>query len=352
MACCGSRPPPKAPSAALQALIFDGDHWRLPLSVDDLGSKAAADPDHPVTFCDSEQLAAAVAHASHPKPPTAVVVFGVYSSFVRVIPAPEVYAVRWLPASTTLLVLGPQGLARLVLDPASPASSRRLELDWVELPSAIGRLPPSSMDLVPTPGLSAALILQRQHDTSEHIMLSLTLVDTCTLGELGSRSYEVLPPREGEHSGDRDRECSVHCTRAAAAVCLGVQGGVVYQLDTASGQPGRCLFRNELLQQPAFSHCGHMLAGISGEDSIVVLSRQTGSTLATLSRDNIWAELDETWEPLSVIWTPSGRLLVVSCVDDELLDSEGNEMEVYDDCSDTSSQQPTQTVVFSEATFV
>ena len=287
--------------------------WLNPLSARCGSLLAQADPAHAVTFCDAKEcLAAAVGWAPDAEPSAGVLVFGVHEpTRVKVAPCEEVCGIRWLPGTTSLLVVGSSALARLDVDADTLNSTGRLELVWIEAPVVVG-IWPACLDLCP--GSDSVLILQSSGwDSVQQVTVTLTTFDPAALAPVASRSYRVLPPlaQGAGIQAMRGSHTSLHCSWFAVAVSLDARGVEVFQLN--EGRPGKRLFRNKWLSSPSWSACGAFLAGIMDGQDVAVLDGATGTALALVTRAFLWTEYAiEEVQALSVAWDRSyGDMLLV-----------------------------------------
>ena len=275
----------------LQVSVYDSRErlWLPALpGAEDVPVKVYADSEHRVSFCDvdGERWGACAACAPKYNPPSVLVVFGVDQPVVSLCPVPALYAYTWLPGTTSLLLLGPPGLARLDLDTSTLEDTPLLALDWVDTLCDVNA---SALGLELVPGASVALLL---HTRSQGAVrrYSLTSVDTAGLQELDSRGYRV--PRWMQAvscAGERGDDPSLHCSFRAVAVGLGnKQGFIVHQLD--DGCPGSLLFSNADLRHVDWSSDASLLAGILHHNSVAVLDGRTGSELIRLAPDRLWTE--------------------------------------------------------------
>ena len=292
--------------------------WLPVMPVGQQPSRLRAIRDQVISFDAAEQLGATLVCIPGRPSRAVLVVFGVLGGFVCLSAPLNVCAFHWLPRSTSILLLGPQGIARLDLDPAQLPSVGLPAVGWVGLP-ALTHCFPVSIGAVP--GASAAVLLHvREYDEPWELALYLTLVDTATLSQLHSRSYQVELP-EGSEQG-LNRISTVRCTRQAVAVCLGSEqahGTRVYQLDLSSGRLGPTVFYNRDLQFASWCACGAFLVGSRQHTSVAVLDG-SGRTLVHLPREVIWPSY--TWPEdttlhyhlLSAAFTPAGQLNISAMV--------------------------------------
>ena len=194
-------------------------------------------------FCESERLCAATVLAEdssdmqHGRLPdtTVLVIFGVQTASVTRVPATGMFAVRWLPGTTLLLVLGKRGVARLDLDPAALTASA--ELHWTRLPELpqLGCTQGAGLD--PVPGTDRALLLvgQAAHGR-QPARAHLVLINSSSLATLGTWCKTVESPLDSHSS----TWASLHCSWSAVAVCVGYAGFQVHQLD--QGRVGTLIF--------------------------------------------------------------------------------------------------------------
>ena len=97
---------------------------------EDLPVKLQVDIGMPlIDFDDSEEWVVACARAPAYSPSQILVVFGMHQPTVSLVARLELYSLRWLPGTTSLLLRGPLGLARLDLDIAALPDTLLLELD-------------------------------------------------------------------------------------------------------------------------------------------------------------------------------------------------------------------------------
>ena len=169
------------------------------------------------------------------------------------------------------------------------------------------------------PGLPALVM---HHCTRDRDVISITVVDTLTLRKLDSRQYAVPCPARPDVEGPKQGECpaiscAISCGCGAVAVSVGNWSGYrVYQLNGCS--PGELLFFNADLMYASWSSCGSLLAGIvqGQHDSIAVLDRRSGCSLATLAYTDLWSDHrsfrieDIVWQVSGISWTGAGQLHV------------------------------------------
>ena len=287
---------------------------------------------HAIQFCDSEQLGVATAMAEdspHGRPDLAVlVVFGVQAPSVTLAPVSDVSDCRWLPGTTSLLVLSKRGLARLDLDPAAlPAA---VQLQWTSVPE----LPPlgrargyyrACLELVP--GTDRALLLAAPCGGQPAEAL-LTLVETSGLVRLSSWCKTVECPSDFH----RSYRTSLHCSWSAVAVCVGDAGFQVHQLD--QGRVGALIFvHRSPFDVKSFSPCGCFVAGVAGyvagvatSCGLTVLDMKTGHPLVQLEPGFFNPKRAADLEVFRLAWAASGKLDVAAKVFDSDQDAGGPEV--------------------------
>ena len=303
-------------NARVCSQVYDSqaERWLPSLPVDiPLGTP---DLSQPVIISDSEQLAAAmVADTSEETLGEVLVVWGVQTPSVQLGRNVDVRSLRWLPGTTSLLVLGNRQLARLDLDPAALPAQGLLELDWVPIEPAL-----ACMDLVP--GTSSVLLVENaKSDDAEgptfDVTLKLSLYDTAHLTRQASWSDQLqLPLQERDESSSLPdvHIVSVRCTAMLAAVSVGDLGTAVYSI------PGeRLLFWAQNLTDVSFDSSAHFLAGLTDKAIPTVYDARTGAGLVVLDASDFWTGsalggLDfECSRASNVSWTASGQLRILAC---------------------------------------
>ena len=274
----------------LFAQVYDcqADCWQPQLKVPQSKSRTELKACLPVTLCDSDELLAVGAGtlSSGGRLAAALIICGTTAPFEAVSYCQHLYDYRWLPGSTSLLVLGQGAMARLDFDPAVPPISGVLELHWVHLPAVVGTPPcdfwhqPPSMDVIP--GTLSAILLC-SWDTAEGASVCLTPYDAADM-VAGISRHETIPDRlTGSDflNGQRDRHHSVLCSRKRVAVCL--KSAVVYLYELAGDRISQVVARTEYLECLSFSAC-NLLAGWTKSKIIVVVDARQGTLLARITR--------------------------------------------------------------------
>ena len=280
-----------------------------------------------IQYCDSEQLGAAIVTASDSMddlPDLAVlVVFGVQVPSVTLVPVQGVSAVRWLPGTTSLLVVGRQGLARVDADTAKLPAELRVQ--WTRVPELLqlGLMEHTCLRLVP--GIDRALLMVSQTSRgAEPAKALLVLVSTSLLISLGCWCIKIKSRWDSEDPP----HMTLTCGWSAVVVCVGEYSGCqVHASDR--GRIGELLF---VLRTPlrhfSFSSCYRFLAGIRDMSGVMVLDARTGDTMVRLERDHFQPQraADITLEVYTRAWSASGQLHVATRVMDHSREDAGLEV--------------------------
>ena len=310
---------PQDHGGGLQAQVFDTTQhrWLPAVPVEAGAHPAEIDLElQLISFCDSDERLAAAIYCVGCE--DGVLLLGVHQPCpMRQVPSANEYenwilALRWLPGTTSLLVVGSSCWARLDLSLSSLSGD--LELQWVSVTDTRG------LDLIP--GTGTALVLHSDcrgqgnssmclsaYDTafvpSEHVpFYSDTEYDPRGLAPLATCTYRQSPA-----PGD---QASLHCSWRAAAVSFGGTYGVkVFLLD--DGRPRRRLFWAKHLTACAWSACGAFLAGIVEPCDVAVLDGRTGDSLMQISGRRLFNGCAiEDLGVFSIAWTDVGHLHATS----------------------------------------
>ena len=325
---------PAQPGLYVQVYDCHTDRWLPQVLVPESRGRSRAELGAclPVTFCDSEELGAVGAgHLySSQGPSAALIIFSTVNPFAAVSYCRDVYEYRWLPDSTSLLVLGEGSMARLDLDTVALPASGLLELRWIDLPAVDGSLPteycevPPSMDLIP--GTPSAVLLfcwaTWNEDTDEGAVVCLTLYDAAGI-TAGRSRHKAVPANHdlevSEYSdylcGERCTHHTVHCSRTRVAVCL--KSAMVYLFELERDRVGKEIAEVEYLESVSFSACSFFLAGCTLGHAIAVLDAQHGKRLVLIPSEQVSAGLPchSGHAYLCVVaWTAAGQLQIVASV--------------------------------------
>ena len=200
---------------------------------------------------------------------------------ITLVPLPGVPAVRWLPGTTSLLLQGQLGLARVDLDTGDLLAEQQVQ--WTRVPELLqlGQMQQVCLGLVP--GADRALLLVGQASRDESATPCLVLVCTSQLVSLGSWCIEV----KSMWARDDAPYITLSCGWSAVAVCVGEFSG--FQVHASDkGRLGELLFVCKTpSRQLSFSSCDRWLAGISSESEVVVLDTRTGCPVLRLEREPV-----------------------------------------------------------------
>ena len=231
------------------------------------------DSEDGIHFCDDESLAAGIAYDLEDELGSSVVVFGTAAgSSCRLAHAHSVHALRWLPGTHTLLVLGNACIGRIDVDAASPELEEPLGLLWSAMAAELPQDMHAFLEIVPD-GSAAALLDSTPSPEGRQVVFAL--FDATSLAQTSSQTFIIKAA-----GSEVPYHSSLHVSTRAVAACFRSYGTRVWSL--SKGQLGKGLFTAQGLEGVSFSQDGLFMAGLQG-GAHVLLETRTGSRLLKLA---------------------------------------------------------------------